>query len=142
MILPDINILVNAHRPEMTDHKLCSEWLKKTLLNSEGIGLAHPIAVGFIRIVTNPRVFINPSSLEEAFGFIDKIQSVANYAFIEPGPNHWKIFENLCKKVNARGNLIPDIYYAALAIENDAMWVTLDRDFAHFPGLKWKRPEI
>jgi predicted nucleic acid-binding protein len=57
-----------------------------------------------------------------------------------PGPRHWKIFVDLCRATGARGNRVPDAYLAALAIESGSEWVTTDRDFARFEGLRWRYP--
>ena len=57
-----------------------------------------------------------------------------------PGPGHWAIFRSLCEAVGAKGNLVPDAYIAALAIEHGLELVTTDRDYARFPGLKWRHP--
>jgi hypothetical protein len=57
-----------------------------------------------------------------------------------PGERHWDIFQRLCREANAKGNLIPDAYLAALAIESGAEWITTDRDYARFPGLRWRHP--
>lgn len=59
---------------------------------------------------------------------------------INPGPRHWGIFERLCEATRAKGNLIADAYLAALAIESGSEWVTTDRDYSRFPGLKWRHP--
>ena len=59
-----------------------------------------------------------------------------------PGPRHWEIFARLCRESEARGNLVPDAYLAALAIESGCEWVTTDRDFSRFPGLRWKTPDL
>lgn len=64
----------------------------------------------------------------------------ANTIRIEPGPRHWELFESLCRRVRARGNLVPDAYLAALAIEHGATWATTDRDYARFPGLRVVHP--
>jgi predicted nucleic acid-binding protein len=59
---------------------------------------------------------------------------------IQPGERHWQIFNRLCIEADARGNLVPDAWFAALAIESGCEWITLDHDFARFPGLKWRVP--
>ena len=41
----------------------------------------------------------------------------------------------------AKGNLIPDAYYAALAIETGSEWITTDRDFSRFKKLRWSAPK-
>jgi hypothetical protein len=61
---------------------------------------------------------------------------------LAPGERHWDIFQRLCREVNAKGNLIPDAYLAALAIESGSEWITTDRDYARFPGLRWRHPLV
>ncbi|MEK7270556.1 MAG: PIN domain-containing protein, partial [Planctomycetota bacterium] len=63
-----------------------------------------------------------------------------NCVLLSPGKRHWDIFSGLCRKAGAKGNLIADAYLAALAIETGSEWITTDRDFARFPGLKWRHP--
>ena len=65
---------------------------------------------------------------------------VNNAVTLAPGERHWDIFQRLCREANAKGNLIPDAYLAALAIESGAEWITTDRDYARFPGLRWRHP--
>jgi predicted nucleic acid-binding protein len=59
---------------------------------------------------------------------------------MDPGPRHWPLFSTLCRRVNARGNTVPDAYLAALAIEHDAEWYSADRGFARFPGVRYRHP--
>jgi len=56
------------------------------------------------------------------------------------GQAHWEIFARLCREAKATGNLVPDAYFAALAIEHGCEWITTDRDYARFPGLRWRHP--
>ena len=53
---------------------------------------------------------------------------------------HSEIFQRLCKETETVGNLIPDAYFAALAIESGCEWITTDRDYARFKGLRWRHP--
>jgi predicted nucleic acid-binding protein len=53
---------------------------------------------------------------------------------------HWEIFARLCRNAGATGNLVPDAYLAALAIEHGCEFVTCDKDFARFEGLRWRSP--
>ncbi|HEX5138283.1 MAG TPA: PIN domain-containing protein [Planctomycetota bacterium] len=46
----------------------------------------------------------------------------------------------LCRAAGARGNLVPDAYFAALAIESGCEWVTTDRDYSRFLGFRWCHP--
>jgi toxin-antitoxin system PIN domain toxin len=95
---------------------------------------------GFLRIVTNPRVFDPPSSVEDALSFADRVRQAPNCVPIAPGDRHWQIFSGLCRASGVRGNLVPDAYFAALAIESGSEWITNDGDYARFPGLRWRRP--
>src|SRR5664279_1383813 len=54
---------------------------------------------------------------------------------VRPGDLPWPIFAELCAKTPARGNLVPDAYLAAMAIESGATSVTRDRGFARFTGI-------
>jgi toxin-antitoxin system PIN domain toxin len=140
MLLPDVNILVYAYNTEAADHSRFREWLRALANGQEAFGLADIVCSGFLRIVTHPRLFDPPATISEAFGFVERLRSRPNCMVISPGPRHWSIFSELCRTAGARGNLVPDAYLAALAIESGSEWITTDGDFARFPGLRWRRP--
>ena len=95
---------------------------------------------GLIRITTHPKVFKEPSGLDEVVGFCEILLAQPHGLIIQSGKRHWGIFTRLCLEADARGNLVPDAWFAALAIESGCEWITLDRDYARFPGLKWRVP--
>jgi len=140
MILPDVNILVHAFRPDSPDHGLCRGWLGGVVNGEARYGIAPQVLSGFVRIVTHPKIFAMPSSLEEVFHFCGLLSRQPNCLLIQPGERHWEIFRRLCLEADARGNLVPDAWFAALAIEAGCEWITLDRDYARFPGLRWRLP--
>lgn len=140
MILPDVNILVYAHRHDMPDHQAYRDWLETQVNSDAAYGLSDLVLSGFMRVVTHPRVFRAPTSLAEAMVFADQLRDQPNRIAVAPGDRHWEIFTGLSTKGGAKGNLIPDAYLAALAIEHGCEWVTADRDFARFPGLMWRHP--
>lgn len=98
------------------------------------------VLAGFLRVVTHPRVFQNPSSMDSALAFVNVLKERPGCVRIAPGQRHWSIFTDLCRRAGARGNLVQDAYLAALAIESGCEWITMDRDFARFPGLRWRPP--
>jgi len=138
--LPDVNILVYAHRSELTWHSPCYAWLENAINGKESFGISELVMSAFMRLVTNPKIFKTPTPLEKALQFIDTIRQNENCVIISPGLQHWNIFTSLCQEINAYGNDIPDAYFAALAIESDCEWITTDRGFARFSGLKWRNP--
>jgi toxin-antitoxin system PIN domain toxin len=95
---------------------------------------------GFLRVVTHPKVFAQPSRLDYALTFVDQIRSGPAYVELQPGSRHFSLFVDLCRKAGARGNLVPDAFLAALAIEAGAEWITTDKDYARFSGLRWRHP--
>jgi uncharacterized protein len=103
-------------------------------------GLADIVLGGFIRVVTHPRVFIEPTPVDHALAFCAALRDQPNAVVIAPGERHWQIFSQLCERANARGNLVPDAYLAALAIESGSTWATADRDYSRFPGLALAHP--
>lgn len=136
----DVNILVNAHRPEANDHHRYLRWLDDARRADEPLGVASLVLSGFVRIVTHPRVFREPTPVDLALKFAESLRTAPNALAIVPGPRHWGIFARLCRSAEARGNLVPDAYLAALAIERGATWYSADRGFARFPDLRWKHP--
>ena len=140
MILPDVNVLVYAHRRDARDHDRYLEWLVAEVDSDAAFGLSPLVLSGFIRVVTHPRVFKVPSTLSDATRFAEQLRARPNCIEVTPGARHWSIFMRLCHQAAAKGNLVPDAYFAAMAIESGCEWVTTDRDFSRFEGLKWRHP--
>jgi toxin-antitoxin system PIN domain toxin len=106
----------------------------------EPYGIADVVLSGFLRVVTHPKVFAHPTPLSEGIAFCNVLRSQPNATVLAPGPRHWQIFTNLCNDAGARGNLIPDAYLAALAIESGSEWITTDGDYRRFRGLRLRHP--
>jgi toxin-antitoxin system PIN domain toxin len=137
--MPDVDILVYAHREESPNHARYQEWLKQLATGPEPFALSELVLHGFIRVVTNARVFDPPSTSGQALRFLDALLTRPNCTVIRPGPSHWGIFRELCEETNVRGKLVADAVHAALAIESGCEWATADTDFARFaPVLRWR----
>lgn len=78
--------------------------------------------------------------MDRALEHASALKTAEGVLVVRPGEGFWSIFERLCTDGGARGNLVADAAHAATAIEAGATWVTLDRDFARFPGLNWRSP--
>jgi len=141
MLLPDVNILVYAHREDSSHHQQSLQWLETLINSDEAFAISELVLSGFLRIVTHPKIFNPPSKLKDALSFINQIKRQTNCVIVSPQDRHWDIFTNLCKDANAKGNLVPDAYFAALAIETGSEWITTDRDFSRFKGLRWSSPK-
>jgi hypothetical protein len=140
VILPDVNVLVHAFRSDSNNHHTCRKWLTGVVNGDRNFGVSTQVLAGVVRVTTHPRVFAQPSGLEEALHFCNVLLARPQCMVIEPGERHWEIFKRVSGEADARGNLVPDAWFAALAIESGCEWITLDRDYARFPGLEWRLP--
>jgi uncharacterized protein len=132
--------MVYAHNTADPRHAEYADWLQAVLNDDNPFGLSSVVASGFLRIVTNPKILTQPLSTDRALEAVERIRTAPATVPMEPSRRHWSIFTQLCQRVGAKGNTVPDAYLAALAIEHDAQWNTADRGFARFPGLRGRHP--
>lgn len=138
--LCDVNVLLYAFRAEAARHAEYREWLEGRLRVPEPFGVSELALSGFVRLVTNPRIFQPPAPLADAFRFTAAIRGAPETVVLAPGPRHWETFERLCLVYGLQGGDVADAYFAALAMEHGATWVTADRGFARFDGLRVRHP--
>jgi hypothetical protein len=138
LILPDVNVLLYAFRPDSVRHKTFSVWLSSVVNAPSAFGMSPQVLSSLVRIATHPRIFVQPSRVAEVIRFADTLLNQTHCRIIQPGPRHWAIFRDLCHSADASGNLVPDAWLAALAIEHGCEWITSDRNFKIFPGLRWR----
>jgi toxin-antitoxin system PIN domain toxin len=142
MLLLDVNVLVHAYREDAPRHAPVRAWLEGLVYSDSAFALSDLVLSGFLRVVTHPRIFTPPTPVERALEFAEALRSQPNCMVLSPGDRHWSIFTRLCREGDARGNLVPDAYLAALAVESGSELVTTDRDFARFEDLDWRAPPI
>jgi toxin-antitoxin system PIN domain toxin len=140
MMLPDVNVLIYAFRKDASQHAICRKWLDEVVKADERFGISPLVLGAVVRVTTNQRSYKEPSSIEDAIGFGDDLLCQPHCQIVEPGERHWEIFKRMCIETDTRGSLVTDAWFAALAIEWGCDWITLDRDYARFPGLKWRAP--
>ena len=140
MIALDTNILVYSVRADSPWHQAALSCVRAVAEGSALWAIAWPCVHEFLAVITHPKIFKKPTPLTQALDFVEDFRSREEVHLLGPGTGHWKIFVDLCRRGDARGNLMPDAFHAALAIELGCEWLTLDRGFARFPGLKWRHP--
>ncbi|HEY7691633.1 MAG TPA: type II toxin-antitoxin system VapC family toxin [Gaiellaceae bacterium] len=121
-------------------HAAYRDWLREAVDGDEVFGSSDLVLGSFVRVVTHPRIFSPPEPVESALGFASVLRSHPNVVPVASGRRHWPIFERLCREADIRGSLVADAYFAALAIESGSEWITTDRDYSRFPGLRWRHP--
>ncbi len=140
MIVTDVNLLLNAYNRDFPDHAAARAWWEGVINDREPVGLSWVTVLGFVRIMTNPRVMPNPMPVEAAVTAVESWLGLPNLEIVEPGPRHAGIFLRLLRQAGVAGNLTTDAHLAALAIEHQARLASTDADFARFPGLRWFNP--
>jgi toxin-antitoxin system PIN domain toxin len=140
VILPDVNVLVYAFRSDAERHVEYRAWLEAIVNGRNAYGMAPQVLASLVRVCTHPRIFREPSSLAETLAFCDALLGPDHSTLIQPGERHWSLFTELCDRTDAAGNLVQDAWLAALAIEHGCEWISTDRDYARFPGLRWRTP--
>jgi toxin-antitoxin system PIN domain toxin len=137
VLIPDINMLVYAHREEMPHHPAARQWLEQVLEQGSPFGVPDLVFAGFVRLVTQ-RPFDPVTPLQTAFDFCRTIMRAPGYVRVTTGERHWELFESLCCRCHVQGADTTDAFLAAIALERGAVWVTFDHDFRQYPGLTWR----
>ena len=140
MILVDANLLVYACIDDLAPHTAAKSWLEERLNGPSRIGMPWPTLLGFLRIVTHPRIMARPVSIGVAWTRVMEWLDLPNVWVPAPTDRHDEILGDLLRASRATGNLVPDAHLAALAIEHGLTLCSSDGDFARFPGLRWENP--
>ena len=140
MIAPDVNVLLYALREDSDRHVQYRRWLLAALNGHERVALFEPVLAAVLRVGTHPAIYTPPTPRAIVEAFVDACLAAPAALALRADVGHWALFRGLCARADCRGNLVQDAYLAALALEHDCVFVTTDRDFARFPGLRWRHP--
>lgn len=140
MLLLDVNVLVYAMREDDDRHVRCLTWLTGALGGAETVGIPELAVAGVLRIATNHRIFVQPSRPADVFDFVHDVLATPAAMLVRAGDRHLAAFERIVRDGNVKGSDVTDAYFAALALENGATFVTHDRGFGRFPGIRLLDP--
>ena len=140
MIAPDVNVLLYGLREESDRHTEYRAWLQTALNESVRVALFEPVLAAVMRIGTHPAIYRTPTPRAVVETFIDGCLAAPAALALRADVGHWRVFRELCRRADCRGNLVQDAYLAAIALEHNCTFVTTDRDFARFPGLRLRHP--
>ena len=140
MIILDVNILLYAYDPNSEKHQDARAWIEQVFSERTLVGIPWQTAHAFLRIVTNPKLTVRRVTTEEAAGIVDGWVAQPNVRFLAPGDEHWDHLRRMIIDGQAWGPLVSDTQLAALTFEHGGELCTTDRDFARFPGLRWRNP--
>ena len=140
MQLADVDVLINAFRADATQHEAYRSWLEQLVASRQRYAMSELVLSAVLRTLTDRRIYEHPETTESAFAYIEFLRGQPNCVVVRPGAQHWQIFSRLCMEAGLRGRVVSDAYHAALAIEHGCEWVTADKHFARFRGLRWRHP--
>lgn len=145
MIVLDANILLYAYDSASAEHVKARAWIEEVFSQADPVGLPWQTIVAFLRIMANTRLPGERFSLEEAARLVDRWLDQPNVRLLAPGEGHsgyehWPLLRRMIVEGQAQGSLVSDAQLAALTVEYGGTLHTTDRDFARFPGLRWKNP--
>ena len=125
---------------EIDHHDVYLAWLERRLAGPEAFGVSELVLSAFLRLVTNHRIFADPTPVDVGLDFCQSVRNAPASVIVRQKERHWPIFAELCAQAQARGNVVPDAYLAAMAIEAGATFATRDRGFARFKGVRLLDP--
>ncbi len=140
MILIDANLLIYAHVNTFSQHDRARMWIDEQLTGTAAVGLPWPSLLAFIRLVTNPRIFERPESVDKAWKQVEEWLDCSPVWIPQPTEKHREVLKRILIDQSLRANLIPDAHLATLAIEHGLILCSTDGDFGRFPDLRWENP--
>lgn len=141
MIAIDTNILVYSVRPDTPFHHESVKLIASLAEKGDPWAIPWPCVYEFLRVVTHPKAFSPPSTLENTLSSIEQLRESPSLVMLGDGPGHLRHLLNTLRASAAIGNLVYDAHIAALCLEHGVSELyTMDRDFSRFSGLKVVHP--
>lgn len=128
---PDVNVLVAASRSDHPHHAVARSWLEEALLAAEdgaAFTLMPMVLASVLRLVTSPKIFVQPTPITDAVAFVDAIVSTPGVQLASLAPE-WPKLRQLCLEKQLAGNDLPDGWLAAAVDHHAEHLVSFDRDF-------------
>lgn len=128
---PDVNVLVAASRSDHPHHKPAYAVLDEALAACADGGtlrLMPMVVASFLRLVTHPKIFVEPTPIKEAVAFVDALLAVPGVEMPALG-SEWPLMRDLCIEKTLAANDIPDAWLAASVNQLGEHLVTFDGDF-------------
>jgi toxin-antitoxin system PIN domain toxin len=130
-VTPDVNVLVAASRSDHPHHAIALHWLGDAIASASAgppMKLQPMVIASFLRLVTHPKIFVNPTPTTEALNFIEVLLSMPGVEQPALGAE-WTVFHKLCANKALVANDIPDAWLAAAVVHQGEHLVTFDGDF-------------
>lgn len=143
MIAVDTNILVYAHRADLADHGRARASIETLAAGTQRWAVPWPCVHEFLAVVTNPRVFRQPSPTDVAASVVQALAGSGRCEFLAEGDRHLDVLSRLVTAASVSGGQIHDARIAAICIAHGVreFW-SADRDFSRYPALRVVNPLV
>jgi toxin-antitoxin system PIN domain toxin len=141
MIAVDTNLLVYAHRCDSPFHQEAAGLLSQLATGSQRWGIPWPCVHEFIAVVTHPRIYKTPSSLQIALDAVRALQDCPTQEFLGEGDGYMEQLVTVAMPAKVQGGAIHDARIAAICRYHGVreLW-SADRDFSRFGQIKVRNP--
>src|SRR5215208_1622391 len=135
LIAVDINILIYAHREDSPFHEPAAACIAGLAEGAAAWAIPWPCVHEFLAIVTHPRIFSPPRTLEQAFVQIEAWLASPSVTLLAESATHWVTLRSVLTAARVGGPQVHDGRVAALCRQHGVreLW-TADRDFSRFTG--------
>jgi uncharacterized protein len=137
----DTNILVYFYRTDHAFHERADKFLTELLESGRPVGVPYHCMMEFLAVVTHPRIFRNPDTLDAALDNLESIAQCPTLLVLGHTAEFLKNIRKLCAGANIYGGRIYDAQIASICLQNHVrVFYSADRDFSRFPSLQVKNP--
>ncbi|MEW5738671.1 MAG: TA system VapC family ribonuclease toxin [Myxococcota bacterium] len=140
MIIPDVNLLLYANIDATPQHARARQWFERAMNGAEPVGFAPAALLGFVRLSSNRRVYVDPLTVEDAVGRVRAWLAREQAVLLEQTREVVTLTLELLLEAGAAGNLTTDAQLAAHALAQRATIASADGDFGRFPRVKCVNP--
>jgi hypothetical protein len=133
---PDVNVLIAASRSDHPHHAVARSWLERAAAaaaSGSTLIVMPMVLASFLRLVSSPKIFQEPTPVEDAVAFVDALLAAQGVHLAPLGPE-WPRLRQLCIDRQLKGNDVPDAWLAAATIHLGEHLVSFDRDFRKLIG--------
>jgi toxin-antitoxin system PIN domain toxin len=129
-------VLVYAHRPDSIHHSKAATVVRSLAEGSSTWALPWPCLHEFYGVVTNPRLFAQPTPSAIALDQIGAWAESPSVRLLSESAVHLQTLGKLLGAAKLAGPAVHDAKIAAICLDHEVRaLLTMDRDFSRFPAL-------
>lgn len=143
MIAVDTNVLVYAHREELTWHDIALARITELAEGRSPWAVPWPCIHEFLAIVTHSRIYAPPTPLNAAIDQVEAWFESPSLVLLAETEGYWPELRSALEQGRINGAQVHDARVAAICQDHGVreLW-TADRDFGRFPMLNVRNPFV